>query len=345
MNNSNQNNAAGNTENNNKKRENKMKYIIIAVIAIILIAAVVIAVVVSKSKTKNDIDDNENDSFIAEESGDREPVSMSDDVQVTFENMDNDLADRFEEHNITTMLTTAFHPQLTTVTNGTSTTNKNDPTTNKNDSTTSKTENTTEKYVEKTTVKTEINTNATDAVLKEIDAFFKGKYYFDGTMVTDGQQSPLELAMNGSDFIVYSEMDGMEMGILCLEDEFYLINPTEKKYIVVNKALQNMMDIDTDSLKFEFNGINFNGYSPTEVTQATYNGKPAVCYTYKDSNHNLDFVVVNGEITQIIQYDKSGNTSTILQADEYNTNYSADMVSLKGYKKTNLISFVTDLMG
>ncbi len=338
MNNSKQNNATGNIENNNKKRENKMKYIIIAVIAIILIAAVVIAVVASKSKTKNDIDDNENDSFIAEESGDREPVSMNDDVQVTFENLDNDLADRFEEHNITTMLSTNYHPQSTTVTNGTSTTNKTD-------STTSKTETTTEKYAEKTTVKTEISTNASNSVLKDIDAFFKSKYYFDGTMVSNGSPSPLEIAMNGSDFIVYSEMDGMDIGILYLEDEFYFINPTEKKYIVINKALQNMMDVDTDSLKFEFNGINFNGYAPTEVTQAKYNGKPAVCYTYKDSNHHLDFVVVNDEIKQIIQYDKSGNASTILQADEYTTNYSTDMVSLKGYKKTNLISFAKDLMG
>lgn len=316
---------------------NKMKYIIIAVVAVILIIAIIIAVIVSKSGKDNDADENE--SFIAEESGKFEPVSMTDDVQVDFENLNDSLAEEFENHNIETMFTTAYQPEATTLSNSSSTA--------ANSSSTNKTEEKTtlRQQLEQTTVKTENSTSAAKTILDKIDSFFRGKYYFDGIMKSDGTNSPFEIAMNGSDFIVYTEMDGIDMGILCLDDEFYLINPTDKKYTVLSSAIQKMMDIDPDSLKFEFNGTGFDGHSPTEVTEATYNGKPAVCYTYKNSQHNMDFVVVNDEIIQIVQYDASGNVSTILQADEFTVDYSTDMVSLKGYKKTNLISFVMGLMG
>lgn len=324
--------------------EIKTKYIIIAVIAIILIAAAIITVTVTKSKSNNNAD---NDSFIAEESGDRdvyEPVSMNDDIQVDFENINDSLAEEFENHNIETMFTTAYQPQPTTIADSTSKQN-NGSTVKQPDSTTGKTESTTEKNMEKTTVKTETTTAAADIILKEIDSFFKGKYYFDGTMVSGGSSSPFEIAMNGNDFIVYSEMDGIDMGILSLDNKLYIINPADKKYTVLNSAVQNMMEIKPEDLKFDFNTTGFNGYTPTSVTQALYDGQPAVCYTYKNSKNCMDFVVVNNEIKQIIQYGENGEKLTVLQADEFTVDYSEDMVSLKDYKKTNLISFVAALMG
>lgn len=331
--------------------ETKSKYIIIAVIAVILIIAAIVAVVMSKSNTNTEPDNDE--TYIAEESGDSEtfePVSMYDDIQVEFENIDDSLAEEFEEHDIITTLTTAYHPENTTIANtmttDKTTTEQSETTTMKQETTTKKQENTTVKQqLEQTTVKTEVTTSAADPVLSDIDSFFKGKYYFDGTMATDGSSSPFEIAMNGSDFIVYSEMDGIDLGILSLGKKLYLVNPADKKYTVINSAVQSMMDIDADSLKFEFNNTGFNGYSPTSVTEARLNGTPAVCYSYKDSKNSLDFVVVNNEIRQIVQYDINGNPSTILYADEFTVNYSTDMVSLNGLKKTNLLSFMSDLMG
>lgn len=306
----------------------KTKYIIIGVIIVILIIAVIVAVTVTKSGTT---EPDNNESFGTEESGDStnyEPVSMSDDVQISFENMNDELAEEYEEHHITTTLTTAYQPEATTVP-----TDKTEQKTNSSSTVT-----------EKTTVKTENSTSAADSVLSQINSFFKGHYYFDGIMISNGESAPMELAMNGNDFIVYSEMDGIDMGILYLDDEFYLINPNEKKYTVINSTVQKMMDLDVSTFSFDFNNTGFNGYSPTEVTEALYDGQSAVCYTYKDSKNNIDFVVVNDEIIQFVQYNTDGSKKTVIQFDEFTTDYSADMVSLNGYKKTNLLSFITELM-
>lgn len=306
----------------------KTKYIIIGVIIVILIIAVIVAVTVTKSGTT---EPDNNESFGTEESGDSttyEPISMSDDVQISFEDMDDELAEEYEEHHITTTLTTAYQPEATTVP-----TDKTEQKTNSSSTVT-----------EKTTVKTENSTSAADSVLSQINSFFKGHYYFDGIMISNGESAPMELAMNGNDFIVYSEMDGIDMGILYLDDEFYLINPNEKKYTVINSTVQKMMDLDVSTFSFDFNNTGFNGYSPTEVTEALYDGQSAVCYTYKDSKNNIDFVVVNDEIIQFVQYNTDGSKKTVIQFDEFTTDYSADMVSLNGYKKTNLLSFITELM-
>lgn len=337
--------------------ENKTKYIIIAAVALVLIIAIVIAVMVTKSKENDDTLSDE--TYANEESGNHEPVSASDDVTVSFENMTTGMAEEFEEHDIITTLTTALHSEATTLENiitADKTTIRNpENTTNRSpENTTAKTEKptsssaektTAQHYVEQTTEKTGNNAIASDDVMRIINSFFKGKYYFDGTMVADGAQSAMEIAMDGNNYIVYSEMDGMDLGVLSLDGEFYLINPSAKKYTVLSKTLQNMMDLDMDSLKMDFNAGAFNGFQPTEVTEARYNGKSAVCYTYKNSQHHYDFVVVNGEIIQMVQYNSSGKAATVLHFDEFSADFDKNMVSIKDYKKTNILSFVKDMMG
>lgn len=314
-----------------RKLKNKY-YIIIAIIAIVVIAAVIITVVVSKSK---DNDEEDNVSVLAENEyeGDTSPVSMSDDVEVSFEDMSDDLASEFEAHDVETTVTSAFKAETTTVYNNNQSANQN-----QNNKVSA------QEYVELTTVKTHQAAQKNDTVLSAIDAFFKGKYYFDGNMIQDGSSSPFEIAMNGEDFVVYSEMESIDIGILSLEGKMYLLNPDEKKYIHLSKSLQDTLDIDLDSLKFEFVETTFDGYSPSSVVEGLYNSEPAVCYTYENGESHLEFVVVNEEIKQITQYDQKGNAKSVLQADEFSVEFSEDEISLNGYKKTNMISFMKDMI-
>lgn len=325
--------------NKNKERETvKMKYIVIAVIAVVIVAAITVTVLVSKSKAKADENEPEIGLLVTEEEGDTSPVTMSDNVEVSFENMNEDLAEEFEAHDIETTLTTAYKEETTTVLSNLDTTSKTDSV-----STTKAEQITTKQYLEETTVKTETPTQENNKVLRTIASFFKGKYYFDGSMVSGGEKTALEIAMDGNNFIVYSEMDGMDIGILNQHNKLYIINPAEKKYTEINSALKKMMDLDTDSLKFDFNEVKFDGYSPTSVTQATYNGQQAVCYTYKDSENHIEFIAVDDEIKQMTHYDTTGEARSVLQADEFTADCD-DMVSLNGYKKTNLISFMSDFV-
>lgn len=307
----------------------KNKYIIIAIIAIVVIVAIVITVFVTKSKNN---DENNNDvSFILENEGDTSPVSMSDDVEISFEAMNEDLASEFEAHDIETTVTAAFKAETTTINGSSANENKTDKVS-------------AQEYIEQTTVKTQQSAQKSDTVLGTIDSFFNGKYYFDGNMIQDGSSSPFEIAMDGENFIVYSEMEEMDIGILCLDGKLYLLNPAEKKYIHLSESLQKTIGIDLDSLKFEFTQAKFDGYSPSSVVEGLYNSEPAVCYIYEEGENHLEFVTVDDEVKQISQFDQSGNAKSVLRADEFTADFSDDEISLNGYKKTNMISFMKDLI-
>lgn len=319
------------------KKKKKMEVIIIAIVAVI-IAAVILTVVAVKSKNRSEDFD---ESIPAETAGDEisendtvfEPVSLNDDVEVTFESsVSSEFAEEVEAHQLETAATTAYKPEVSQVTAAVA-----QPTTKKNQVTTTQ-------YLETTTVKTDTAADADNNVLAQIRSFFNGKYYFDGSMISGGTQAPTEMAMDGNNFQVYTEMEGLDIAVMNMDDTMYLMNPEKKTYIEINAALKSLMGVDDDAFSFEFNKIKFDSDSPTSVTEATYMGKSAICYTYKDSENCIEFITVGNEIKQITQYSSSSEAKTILQADEFSAEIPDDMLTFKGYSKTNMISFMKDFM-
>lgn len=318
-------------KNDGGKKNNRMKIFIIAVIAVIVIAVVVTAVIVKSKNKSDDVGFAETSGDVMEESAESyEPVSMNDDVDVTFEGVSEIFTSEFEEHQIATTVIDAYKPEVVKTTAAEVKTEK-------------KTQVSTTQYLEATTVKTDVATDTDSKVMSLIEAFFSGKYYMDGTMIADGSQSPMEMAMNGNDFHIYSEMEGMDMAVMNYDGKLYLMNPDNKTYIEINSALKKMMGVEDDAFTFEFNKVKFDSKSPTSVTKATYNGQNAVCYTYKDSANCIEFIAVGDEIKQITQYSNS-DAKTVLQADEFSSEIPSDMLTFKGYSKANMISFLKDLM-
>ena len=215
--------------NSEDERKRKMTEILLIVAAVILVVAIVVAVITVKKK-KEELPVNENVAeetagFIpvtekeeTEENNDNAPVTLADDVTITFEGISSTYADDLLEHATMATSTVAFKPETTTSAAVTTTKKQVKP----------KVETT--KYLEETTVMTEKETQGFSKAESVIEGFFDRKYYLDGTMISNGEKTPIEMAMDGDSFQVFSEMDGQDVAIMNLDGDIYLLNPDTKKY-------------------------------------------------------------------------------------------------------------------
>jgi len=319
------------------ERKNKKMEIILIIAAVVVVIAIIVAVAITKGK-KNDVPVNENATeesagFLPEtEEKDTSPVTFTEDVSISFEGISGSYADELLEHATTAATTVAFKPEVTTRSVQPQTTKPVKPQVS------------TTKHLEETTKVTENRTDGSDNVMNVLASFFSGKYYMDGTMISGGEKTPLEIAMDGNDFQIYSEMDGKDIAIMNKDGDIYLMNPDTKKYTELNAAVKKMMGLDTTDFSFSFNKVKFEAKFPSSVTEATHNGNPAVCYKYVNNEHEMVFIAVDEEIVQMILYDSRKNPETIVDIDEFTAGYPEDMLTFKGYSKTNMISFISSLM-
>ncbi len=319
------------------ERKNKKMEIFLMIAAAVIVIAIIVAVVIAKGK-KTDVPVNEH---VAEETAgflpeteekDTSPVTFTEDVSISFEGISGSYADELLEHATTAATTVAFKPEVTTRPVPPQTIKPVKPQVS------------TTKYLEETTKVTENPADGSDNVMNVLTSFFCGKYYMDGTMISGGEKTPLEIAMDGNDFQIYSEMDGKDIAIMNKDGDIYLMNPDTKKYTELNAAVKKMMGLDTTDFSFSFNKVKFEAKSPSSVTEATHNGKSAVCYRYENNEHVMEFIAVEDEIVQMILCDSQKNPETIVDIDEFTAGYPEDMLTFKGYSKTNMISFISTLM-
>lgn len=326
-------------EDDKRKKKKNMEIIVVAVV-LILAAAIVLTAVVVRNKNKDKDNGISHNETTAEISGDEiqesenvvTPMSASDDIDVSFENVTTEFIEDFESHQETTSCVLATKEETVPLTSAVAST------------TVKETQISTTEYYETTTVKTNTAVDMDTDVINLIQAFFDCRFYIDGTMMADGSKSPIEMAIDGNDMHVYSEMDGMDVAIMNLDGKLYLMNPEKKTYAVIDEAFQKMMGIDENSFSFDFTKIKFDSKSPSSVTKVKYEGKDGVCYAYENSKNRIEFVAVDGEIVQIVQFEGTSTVKTIITLDEFSAEIPSDMLTFKGYSKKNMISFVSDMM-
>lgn len=334
------------TESDGKRKNVKMvKIIIIAVIVILIIAAVVAAAVRISGKKDKSVNDSgthteeAGDESLPQEEYDTTPVTFNEDVSLSFEGISLDYETALDDYAAQSASTTAAKGGETPAS-----TSRASVGTVAQSTAPKKNQITPGQHLEATTVKTGTPSAPSDKATKVIAAFFDGQYYFDGEMISPDGKMPFEIAMKGSDYQVFTEISGSDVCIMNKGGKLYLMNPSNKKYAELNAAIKKMMGITDDMSTFEFTKVKFNADSPTSVTSATYKGKSAICYEYRDSSTRLEFIAVNGDVKQMIMYGSSGSADTILDADEFTAEIPDEMFNFKGYSKTNILSFVSSLM-
>ena len=326
-----------------KRKKAKMQKIVIVIIVLVIIAAAVaVAVIAAKSKnSKNGGDQADTaevagDELSSDEEADTSPVTFNEDVSVSFEGISLDYADALSDYSSQASDVEALKQELSAA--------FSQAQKQQSASTTKKQQVTPQQHLEETTIKTSKPAGASNKAKKVIAAFFSGEYYFDGEMISGGEKMPLEMAMKGSDYEVFTEMEDTDIAIMNLDGKLYLLNPGTKKYAEVNAAVKKVVGISDDMFSFDFNKIKMDAYAPTSVTQAEYKGQPAVCYSYKDTDKQLEFIVVNDDVKQMTLYNSGGTADAVLVADEFSAEIPAEMFNFKGYSKTNIISFMSSLM-
>lgn len=319
-------------------KEEKQMEIFFAIAAVAVVAAIIVLIVIKKSKKKKpEIKEAEKirtDIIVPEEKeADTSPVTFSEDVSVSFNGVSLDYAERVEEFELRSAMATAEKAQAESITEKKAPAPP--PPKPKFD---------TEKYLSEKTRLSDEPAEANPEIIKLISSLFSGKYYFDGYMVNSGGKTVMEIAMNGSDYHVFSEMDKKDMGIMMLGSKTYLINPDTKKYAELTASFRNMIGLDSSKLTIDIGNVGLDADSPEKITKAVYDGENAVCYTYKNERLSMSFIEVSGEIKQFFKADPDGSDLNVLEADEFSSEIPEEMLNFKGYSKTNIITFVSSLM-
>ncbi|MCD7774857.1 MAG: hypothetical protein LUH40_04670 [Clostridiales bacterium] len=337
-------------DNDGEKRKKMIKYIIIAaVVAAVIIIAAVIAVKSAKSKsedtdvyTSEDSGEmtNENEApdeeDAAEDESDESIYTLSANLEIDYSAMSDEYTEDLLDHMDSTTVKTTEKAATAAASAGTTAASQTQAQTSS-----SQAQSTTKEAV---TVKTTEATTSAPSVIDDISSFFSGTYYLDGSMLVGSDETPIEMAMNGSNVEVFTEMEGMDIAMLQLDGKIYLLNPDTKKYMELSSTLMKTMGVSEEDFSFSFTNLNFDGSNPSSVTQATVDGASATCYTYIGSNASVDFFAVNDEIVQIEIESTESGTTTVLKIDEFSASVPSGMLTLSGYSKTNMISFFSALM-
>lgn len=179
---------------------------------------------------------------------------------------------------------------------------------------------------------------------KQIQAYISGKYYISATMYTDGVASDIDLAISGTDFHTTMTMEGMKMGILFRNDNVYLINEIEKKFIdfkSIAALTGTEMDFDMAELReiadvLDLSKYQFKGFDQSEVD---LNGQTANCYRYYADELSVFFYFVDGELRQVDYGDANGEVATSISVKDFSPTIPSNMLSLIGLKQATIFDF------
>ena len=185
---------------------------------------------------------------------------------------------------------------------------------------------------------------------KQIAAYISGKYYISATMIADGTESDMNIAIRGTDFYTTMDMDGMNMGIMFRGEKMYLINLNDKKYLdfdSISALMGSEMDFDMASLKevasvLDLSSYNFQGFEQSKVD---FEGQTANCYRYYADELSIFFYFVNGKLEKVEYGDAEGNMTTSIDVKEFSPEIPSDTFSLVGLKASTIFDFFgTELM-
>ncbi len=178
-------------------------------------------------------------------------------------------------------------------------------------------------------------------------AFINGRYYLKGATVENGAASPIVLAIDGTNIHTTAEIEGMDMGIMILNDEIYIVNQNEKKYMNMKDLAAlagGVASFDTSSIKEVVSSMNMSRYSfeTIEKSEVTLGAETADCYTCRSDIMNLLFCFVNEQLRSIEVINSDGKTSMEIDVDEFYPYIPSGMLTLKGLQKTSVFGIFGD---
>ncbi len=232
--------------------------------------------------------------------------------------------------------TTGKAGETTTAKNGTQPTQKPETTT----SAAQKPETTTSKTPE-TTTKPAAPTGKT-----EYDILRSGKFYMEGSMVENGQKTPLLLAVGDDLAYMNGTMDGVSMGFLIINKKTYLINATQKTYCEFGALAASILQISEEEIMEGIDNMGFTSMQPLNEASSVSSGVigSTVCevYTFDKSDGMKSRIYMNGTRLLAIENVKADDqTDSITYVDRITD--QIPQLPPSDYKKQGIAAFVLAL--
>ncbi len=311
-----------------KKKKGLLWWHILLIVLSIIVAGAVFCVVHFAGKDdKGNVNEEEN-------------ISQEDDTEESDGDNENNNAvndDNTESESETVIIDTPVtDPEVTTKDSGTSSDkNENKPDTPDNGNS---------NRPGQSAPVTDVKPSTVDAF---IDAFMAGKFYMATYDLQSGEKEKASIAKDGKNFQMSIEAEGLQMQILVLNGNTYLVNQNNK-YIDLASLTEFIGEdtFDTESITNMIDMLDVTQYDfkKVETGVAEIDGESVNYKKHVADNAELCFYYSSGKIKQIELVTDDDATGFAFAIDEYSASIPSGMLTLSGLTESNLFEFVFEMM-
>ncbi|MCR5040693.1 MAG: hypothetical protein K6C36_01190 [Clostridia bacterium] len=183
-----------------------------------------------------------------------------------------------------------------------------------------------------------------------------GTMYVKATAYEGGYGDEIEFALDGSDFYMSTEAEGLALGILVLKGDLYAIcwnNNTYHKVTGAEKAILSNAGLDVDELLGQIDQmtkkLSGTGYCyKVEENYADADGNvyTAIYYTTEDDGYFIRYLMTGDQLIRSEVIDSSGNVANYVVYQFVESDTSSVLTNPKNYstKLTNVVLGLTFMM-
>lgn len=196
-------------------------------------------------------------------------------------------------------------------------------------------------------IKIEEGETASEAYLgTEAELFLASKYYLEGTIYTDGEKMPVQLATDGYNLELTAMSSGISFGILVLDDQTYAINPKTKSYTELSDMLVKTLGLNNIDVS-DFQSVRNDTDTNATIVQnaVTINGEPGLCTDYIYNDTAIKLYSIGDKLVQVENFDKDGKLTMQIVIDSITGQIPADQLTVKGLTRQNIPSFIATFIG
>lgn len=184
----------------------------------------------------------------------------------------------------------------------------------------------------------------TEDMANQINAYLSGTYCISTVMVdSTGAETPIDMAISGKNLQADMDVNGMQLSVLILDGDMYLVDVPNKKYVSLSSAMMSMFGMSMDDLEKEFEAIDFSNFKVTgnNAYETTLNGQKAVCCECFNEEAVVSFYFVDGKLSQIDNGPVGGAPESTMKVLSFTPYIPSGMLTLTGYTKTNLMGIMS----
>ena len=188
--------------------------------------------------------------------------------------------------------------------------------------------------------------NKSSITLEEVaimNAYIYGQYYMDGMIESDGTPMSFDLAISGKNYQMSMRAEGMNISMMYLNGNVYLIDNSAKIYLALTDMLKNSMDDDFSEMEEITKVLSLTSYNFTDFKEGTteIDGKEAKSYTYYSDSESVAFCFIDNELKQVNYGDGYGNVASSVIVNKFSAQIPAGMLTLAGLRGVSPASFLS----